>query len=919
MRPIPPQPYIQLWEKEMEKFTGDVPFGKICMFCQNVLQKSDNAYVTTIKDNSFLRNDYQTSVLFKNNICVCGLTDDCFVQGLFEWREHLTHYAHRKCFEENIKNQFNRPNRGNILCPWVLATFKTDTLPLSYVRSNKHVYFMETFKKEIEKGEVCDDLGSLYTSLNHEWINEDEQQRVYNENSSWNEAFKRYSHFYDGPINIGLRTHRITELCRFIVDEMIEYFDTCTPYPEPICLYRGIKEEYENNVLKMLKVGDVIEAFGFTSQSLSASKAAGFGDGGIMVLCYDSGAKFCYMGDDRISDFPDEEEMLTYPNQRLHFTHSAVLGDERLYYFHVESVVVHLQKLIDNKQLFITYNYDETFQNYQEEENTLAYSESGDFVLKHNELSDADQHRHIVIFRKNQSVEYFKKVVSETPSLIVNISHDYLNANLCLLALSYDISLLPLVWYYVRREIERVREILYLAFANGYMLQFEPNEEVWTYQLASKAIEYNFDVIRFIPKKFGFENEREIWYKRKEKYFVRVAISKTLHLSSVPSVFVDSVFVVRCMRTNIVNETEAEQLLQQIPANLYQAVDVFAAFIELFWSFMKKNIHHSSSPIEVHRIRLLYSTKYNLNSVYNFPDIVEEFLVEKMLREADYHYLIELPLFFCTRIVVLTLLKINFNNINYIASLGKLHNDDLTTMLNVSLRENKYDLIKASISSRFFNMENAMYYIARYPLSLFIFDNSDMLLFSDFPLYLAFLTDIFLTNEKLIRQIYSSSTSLFFYAYTSPDENFTYLARTDIKVLIHYSVNARRKHGEESWVHTDSAEFAEVYISGEIVKYLKTKYAPYKIGEFYFFDIKMPSFSTRLPETRLTIETDPDIPPPILAPDLLFDPGMPTDDLPEPRITRTPRIEIDDEIDFSLPVLAAGRVMPAASTTSALL
>lgn len=142
------------------------------------------------------------------------------------------------------------------------------------------------------------------------WVNE----RYIKKNS----LIAIYTTEFFSVIKSGLRDGLYTSLAKTIADYIVKSIEESPPYPDKICLYRGLRDNpylYEN-----LKIGDEVIFKEFASTTTSIQIAEKFTArtkndknrrAPILVLCFPKNSKFLYVAP--ISQSPDEKEVLPFP------------------------------------------------------------------------------------------------------------------------------------------------------------------------------------------------------------------------------------------------------------------------------------------------------------------------------------------------------------------------------------------------------------------------------------------------------------------------------------------------------------------------------------------------------------------------------------------------------------------------------
>lgn len=460
---IPREPYLQIWTPEMHAITNEVPFGKPCFICMDFLTEDDHLNARPITNNNFMKLSHFTPDQYAQNIVVCGQTYDCYLHGLLGIRDHLTHYAHRVCYEQYI----NHEHTSHVVCPFIRTSFPSlDGLPMKFQTANFQVYLDNTrLEKLIENTKYKNEEQGENTnliSLNKTWTNNN-NILLKNLPTPEKDALYAYTRWFYIPINNGLRSHHITEIAFDATQRIINVLNCAIPYPEEICFYRAVPQSYADQLLTKLVKGDVVEMYGFNSQSVSISSAASFGDH-VMVLCYPAGTKLIYLP--VISHHPNEHEILTYPNQDLVFVKSEKnKSSYTYYYFDVKVRPIDLDQLINEKKMYITYNYDDIYEHIHDK---LDYLFQNTYTTKRDKS-------HVFIFstEKAKNEDYLKKMVADTPKLIFDLEKNNMQTdNLYLATVSSDVSLFPVLQSKIKNRTA-LEEIVSSEIEDGLVLSFD--------------------------------------------------------------------------------------------------------------------------------------------------------------------------------------------------------------------------------------------------------------------------------------------------------------------------------------------------------------------------------------------------------------------------------------------------------------
>lgn len=222
--------------------------------------------------------------------------------------------------------------------------------------------------------------------LDINWVNKNDELLKKN-----GDIVKLYTSHFD-------RKGELTCLAKEIVDKIILTIDQTEPYPDEICFYRGVKKNYEQSVLEKLKPKDEIIDYGFSSQTIDINVAYDFSletdiygekdHGAIIMLCYPKNSKFLYLP--IISNFPNEKEVLTYPNMKLVFikkeikniseidikTRKTIIIKKSIYFF---KVLYNDLKYIKN--IKIDYDYDPKFLTFLDDKLYNYYIQYNDKYL----------------------------------------------------------------------------------------------------------------------------------------------------------------------------------------------------------------------------------------------------------------------------------------------------------------------------------------------------------------------------------------------------------------------------------------------------------------------------------------------------------------------------------------------------------
>lgn len=459
-------PYAQLWQPFMEKYTGETPFGKPCHICLEILLEKDHENTQVIENNNFLSPSYVTPEMYQKNICVCGSTTDCYDDSVMDWTFHLTHYFHRSCFELYIKSGYD-------VCPMLKAyyDFIGDT-PVHLTRVKQR-----TLRVSEEAREITGDVARHMSSINSEWATAVSDQLVNLDKKGIKyKSLQAYTQFFDGPINGGFRSHYMTLLAYQITLQIISYLDNVTPYPEEICLYRGLKNKSSVRFMQNMQGGEIFETRGFSSQSLSIKAALGFTDDPprIMVLCYPAGTKFLDVH--HVSKYENEWEMLTYPNQRIQFVEKKEMHDAygnvmHFYYYNVFPSRISLENMIADKQLFISHNYDLEYQKFD-----ISKGSPFDVAYKYQIIPKPSGNRRHIFIRRDLPLdnEYYERMLEDSPQLISDLirvfAGHWVLPRMCLIALSKDFTVYNAVVAHISDEVSRIQHILDHELDYGYVL-----------------------------------------------------------------------------------------------------------------------------------------------------------------------------------------------------------------------------------------------------------------------------------------------------------------------------------------------------------------------------------------------------------------------------------------------------------------
>ena len=127
---------------------------------------------------------------------------------------------------------------------------------------------------------------------------------------------KRYTLFYDGPINMGLRNGKLSYRSFEIIKEIYDALNKAEPTKRQEILFRGVRPT-PNFPINTYKTGDIITEKGIMSKSLSIEDALRFTDGQccLMVILYPPGSKL--LGLSSVSEFPEESEYISYPGEQF--------------------------------------------------------------------------------------------------------------------------------------------------------------------------------------------------------------------------------------------------------------------------------------------------------------------------------------------------------------------------------------------------------------------------------------------------------------------------------------------------------------------------------------------------------------------------------------------------------------------------
>lgn len=401
---IPNEPFIQIWTHEMEQITHDTPFGKPCMFCFEELCESDHLNAKPILNNHFLRLDYNTPEQYLKNVVVCCSTYDCFYSTMHDAIDHFRHYAHRGCYETYII--FNEERY--VLCPYIRSEYNyVDGYPLQFVFNRKHVFLSDArFEQELLPGK---NQQPAMLTLDSSWVNKNNKLLGALTKNEKNSLYA-YTRWFYIPVNEGLRKNHITEYALTVVKGITDVLNRAEPYPTSFCFYRAVTRTFSTQVLSVLREGDVMETKGFNSQTIRFGAAANFGDH-FMILCYPAGSRLLYLP--KISQHPNEHELITYPNQLLVYVKKRQEGIYTFYYFDVQYRVVDVYDLIREKMLFVSYNYDVDYDKIHEGLDDLF---SDEFHI------DRSNNKLFILSTSKKSIEYYEEVVSSNPSSVLYLT-----------------------------------------------------------------------------------------------------------------------------------------------------------------------------------------------------------------------------------------------------------------------------------------------------------------------------------------------------------------------------------------------------------------------------------------------------------------------------------------------------------------
>lgn len=240
----------------------------------------------------------------------------------------------------------------------VIIENKNPNIPIQ-IKSKNHSIFVEQPDAKIEVNKPIK-YGYKYGDnilLDDKWT--EENNKLLTEKG---QIVNEYTYLYDRIINFHLRSGEMSNLSKEIVDNMISIIDQSKPYPKKVCLFRGIKDEYVNNVLSKLKIGDILLDRGFSSQTINKKNAFVFAESSVMILCYPKNTHFLYLP--IISSTPEEEEVLTYPNLQLKFIKKdkIIKSNKKIFDAYIFNVLSYDKSYLNN--IKIDEDFDPKFLTY---------------------------------------------------------------------------------------------------------------------------------------------------------------------------------------------------------------------------------------------------------------------------------------------------------------------------------------------------------------------------------------------------------------------------------------------------------------------------------------------------------------------------------------------------------------------------
>lgn len=180
----------------------------------------------------------------------------------------------------------------------------------SKTRKAKNKYFFGSPDSPYASSTIPEQLTK---KLDKEWTKAQEQ---WIKMHHYDIYLKMYSSYYDQILNYGMRNHFITPFIHFMTRKIIESLYIFKPYSKPICMFRGVSEEYQNYI-NSFDFDQEIEFKGFNSLTLNHAIARDFGGKTLMKICFPKNSRLVYIAP--YSKFPVEEEVLTLPNIVLRY------------------------------------------------------------------------------------------------------------------------------------------------------------------------------------------------------------------------------------------------------------------------------------------------------------------------------------------------------------------------------------------------------------------------------------------------------------------------------------------------------------------------------------------------------------------------------------------------------------------------
>lgn len=685
------KPFFKLWTPNM----GDVsPFGNTCFACGEIFVEDDNEVTQEIENTNFLLPYYQTPEMYSNNICVCGFTEDMMEEDLDN--DHSTHYGHRWCFEKYIKSV------EHVICPYV---------------SVKHEWFGNVpvlsmnEKKILLKIDENYEMAHIFAvdrefPINAVWIEKVKRNLNSMQDTVQYLALRSYTKFFDKPINHGLRTRKITEMAFDITSHITNYLDDVDPYPSELCMYRGVKNTYATVFLNYLQVGDLIQTRGFNSQSLKFNSALSFSDNNhLMVLCYPANTKFLPLF--HISEYKPEREMLTYPNQQLQFVRKENIIDRNtiinLYYFNVIVSTVNLRDLIVRKKLFITYNYDESYQNFEPTQGTPF----GDlFQIQVHSVNDKKKH---LCVHRNLPVydEYYCNLIEETPRLIYDLIREFkidvYTQKLALLALSKDITLYSGLLAVLHGNDDEICRILDHELDCGYIINQYINEAHLNTWMVNKAIRNGASSVDFLPPSFIPSD-----VSRMISLYLHRVCDENFPLEKVPPIYLSAKMIIYYCETLIITD-KSPRLLETTLPSLDEKFTTDSSVIAALALLIVRIIKHYQ---KIQSTLIIFKT-CNLSKTFlqNISNAFGKEIVAALSNFAN-ETQISMPYELQTPEMVQTLLRIYVANIidinEILIDVISIQNQLLDAIETKNLLW-RLPAIKPPIPFKYFNLESALY------------------------------------------------------------------------------------------------------------------------------------------------------------------------------------------------------------------